>query len=312
MKRLLYPAQIILFGFFIVSLLATCLQVFGDLNPLAKLDYKVPAYNNIEEYDPSLSRLNSIDKLVTYCDSLYLITVSTNNQDEIKKDYTDIVSSVVRKRFFHGYSYYGFSSNYMALLMSKVTIPGLDAVVIPNEILKYPFAACSQQSIVMMEVLQSKGFETRKVSFQGKTSGHFCFEVYFDGGWHFYDTNMEPDANVLKTYNRPGIAFLVSHPEILVKAYGRYPRSEILDIFPTFTYGAINKFPAPKALIFQKLTKFLSYLIWFFFLFFFLIVRLRYLRLSSKTNVRNRRIYFPQPQAGTSSSYYPGLTAPGA
>ena len=312
MKRLLYPAQVILLVLFILSLLATFLQVFGDSNPLSKLNYKVPVYNNTEEYEPSLARLNSIDKLVKYCDSLYLVTVSTNNQDEIKKDYTDIVSSVVRKRFFHGYSYYGFSSNYVALLMSKVTIPGLDAVVIPDEILKYPFAACSQQSIVMMEVLQSKGFDTRKVSFQGKTSGHFCFEVYFDGGWHFYDTNMEPDINVMNAYGRPGIAFLASHPEVLVKAYSRYPQSEIMDIFPTYTYGAINKFPAPRALVFQKLTRVLSYLIWFFFLFFFLIVRLKYLRLSSKTNVRNRRIYFPQPQAGRSSSYYPGLTAPGA
>ena len=105
MKRLLYPAQIVLLGLFIISLVATCLQVFGDSNPLSKLDYKVPVYNHIEEYDPSLSRLNSVDKLVKYCDSLYLVTVSTTDQDEIKKDYTDIVSSVVRKRFFHGYSY---------------------------------------------------------------------------------------------------------------------------------------------------------------------------------------------------------------
>ena len=308
MKRLLYPAQVILFGLFIFSLLATGFQVLGDSNPLTKLDYKTPLYNNIEDYDPSLSRLNSIDKLVIYCDSLYL--VKDFNQEEVKRDYTDIVSSVVRKRFFHGYSYYGFSQNYMALLISKATIPGLDAVVVPDEILKYPFAACSQQSIVMMEVLQSKGFDTRKVSFQGKTSGHFCFEVYFEGGWHFYDTNMEPDPRVLNAYGRPGIAFLVNHPEILLKAYGQYPESEVMDIFPTYTFGEINKFPAPKALIFQKLTKILSYFAWFFFLFIFLIVRLRYLRLSGNTNVR--RAYFPRPEAGTSPSYYPGIVAPGA
>ncbi len=312
MKRLLYSAQVILFGLFNFSLFATFLQVFGDSNPLTKLDHKAPVYNNTEEYDPSLARLSSIDKLVTYCDSLYLGTDITNNQEKIKKDYTDIVSSVVRKRFFHGYSYYGFSSNYMALLMSKATVPGLDAIVIPNDILKYPFAACSQQAIIMMEVLRSKGFETRKVGFQGKKfGGHFCFEVFYEGGWHFYDTNMEPDVNVLNSYGKPGIAFLVSHPEILVKAYGRYPQNEILDIFPTYTYGEINKFPAPRALVFQKLTKSLSYLIWLFFLFLFLIVRIKYLRLSSKTNVRNRRIYLPQPEAGTSPSYYPGFTAQG-
>jgi hypothetical protein len=313
MKRLLYSAQVILFGLFSFSFLATCLQVLGDSNPLTYLDNKAPVYNNHEEFDPSLSRLNSIDKLVTYCDSLYLAKITTNNQDEIKRHYTDIVSSVVRKRFFHGYSYYGFSSNYMSLLLSKATISGLGAIVIPNDILKYSFAACSQQSIVMMEVLRSKGFETRKVGFQGKKfGGHFCFEVYYESGWHFYDTNMEPDVNLLKNYGRPGIAFLVSHPEILIKAYRQYPQNEVLDIFPTYTYGEINKFPAPRAIVFQNFTKVLSYIAWFFFLFLFLIVRYRYLSLSSKTNVRNRRIYFPQPETGTSPSYYPGFTAPGA
>jgi hypothetical protein len=312
MKRLLYTAQIVLLGLFIFTFIATCFQKLGSSNPLRKLDNKTPVYNNIEEFDPSLSRLNTIDKLVNYCDSLYLGIDLINNRSEVERDYTNIVSSVVRKRFYHGYSYYGFSSNYMALLMSKISVPGLDAIVIPDDIMKYPYAACSQQSIVMMEVLRSKGFDTRKVSFQGKISGHFCFEVFYDGGWHFYDTNMEPDVTVLNNYGRPDIAFLVSHPDILVKAYRQYPQSEILDIFPTYTYGAINKFPAPNAIIFQKLTKFLSYFTWFFLLFLFLIVRLKYSQLSRQTNVRNSRIYFPQPQAGTSPSYYPGFAAPGA
>ena len=311
MKRLLYTAQVILFGLFFFSILATGLQIFGASNPLTKFDNKVPVYNNIEEYDPALSRLNSIDKLVMYCDSLYLSLTITINQDEIKRDYSDIVSSVVRKRFYHGYSYYGFSSNFMSLLLSKATIPGLDAIVVPDDILKYPYAACSQQSIIMMKVLQSKGFVTRKVSFQGKISGHFCFEVYYEDGWHFYDTNMEPDINVLNQYGRPGIAFLVSHPEILVKAYSHYPQNEILDIFPNYTYGEIDKFPASNAIIFQKIAKILSYFTWFFLLFLFLIVRFKYLRLSSKTNVRDRRVYFPHPEAGIPSSYYPGIIAPG-
>jgi hypothetical protein len=311
MKRLLYQAQVILLGLFIFTLLASCLQLLGGSNPLTRLDYKDPVYNKMEEFDPSLARLNSIDKLVKYCDSLYLSTVFNDNADEVQRDYTNIVSSVVRKRFYHGYSYYGFGNNYLSLLISKLTVPGLDAVVVPNDILKYPWAACSQQSIVMMEVLRSKGFATRKVSFQGKISGHFCFEVYYDGGWHFYDTNMEPDVKILNSYGRPGIAFLVSHPDLLVSAYHRYPRNEILDIFPTYSYGEIDKFPAPKALLFQKLSKIFSYLVWFFFLFFFRIVRNKYLQLSSKTDVRNRRIYFPKPETGSSPSYYPGITAPG-
>ena len=128
MKRLLYTAQAILLGLFIFTLIATCLQMFGNSNPLSKLDYKASVYNNVEEYDPSLLRLNTIDKLVKYCDSLYLTTTSADNEEEIKRDYTNIVSSVVRKRFYHGYSYYGFSTNYMALLMSKATVPGLSLI----------------------------------------------------------------------------------------------------------------------------------------------------------------------------------------
>jgi hypothetical protein len=312
MKRLLYTAQLVLLGLFVFTFLATCLQKFGNINPLARFDINEPVYNQTEEFDLSLSKINSIEKLVKYCDSLYLGTSFINNQNEVERDYTNIVSAVVRKRFYHGYSQYGFSSNYMSLLLSRLSIPGLNAVVIPDDIMKYPFAACSQQSIVMMEVLRSKGFNTRKVSFRGKISGHFCFEVYYDGGWHFYDTNMEPDVNLLNRYGRPDIAYLVNHPDILVQAYSQYPQNEILDIFPTYSYGQINKFPAPRAMLFQKLTKFLSYIVWFFFLSLFLIVRLKYLRLSSQTNVRNRRVYFPQSQTGSSPSYYPGFAAPGA
>jgi hypothetical protein len=201
----------------------------------------------------------------------------------------------------------------MAMLASKSTVQGFGAIVIPDDILEHPNAECSQQSIVMMEVLKSKGFKTRKISFSGKKfGGHFCFETFYNGSWHFYDPNMEPDVAVLNNHGRPGIDFLVQNPSILVKAYSRYPQEEILDIFPTFSYGAVNKFPAPRGIIFQKLTKFLSWTSWLIFLISFFLVRRKYLRISSKTHVWNSRIYFPQPETGTSSSYYPGFTTPGA
>src|SRR5206468_12316967 len=114
------------------------------------------------------------------------------------------------------------------------------------DILKYPYAACSQQSIVFMEILKRKGFNTREVGFQGKTSGHFCFEVDYNGGWHFYDPDMEPDTIILNAYNRPGIAFLARHKDILLKAYHQYPPELIMDIFPNYFYGSVNTFAAPK------------------------------------------------------------------
>lgn len=312
MKKFLYAAQVILAVFFFFTLLLTVFQLLGNRNPLSGFNNKKPEYNGIEEYDPGLSRLNTIKKLEKYCDSLLVATCCPVNSAEFEEQYPKIITSVVRKRFYHGYSYYGFNDNYAAFLLSKITLPGYSAVVIPDDIIKFPYAACSQQSILMMELLKDKGFKTRKIGFSGNTSGHFCFEVFYNNEWHFYDTDMEPDASVLEAYNRPGIAFLAKNPDILTRAYRQYPKEKIMDIFLNYFYGPVNKFPAPKALIFHKITKILSYTIWLFFLITFLLVRRRYKRLTNNQYVRNHRIYFPQPESGTSPSYYPGLTAPGA
>jgi hypothetical protein len=119
---------------------------------------------------------------------------------------------------------------------------------------------------------------------------------------------MEPDVTVLNAYNRPGIAFLNHHPDILLKAYHQYPPEKVLDIFPNYSYGAVNSFAAPKAIIFQRLTKFLSYTIWLFFLIAFILVRKSYLRMNSHY-VRNNRIHIAGPQPGTSPIYYPNYSA---
>jgi len=306
-KRILLSAQITVLVLFIFSFLAAILPLFGSSNPLSRFDHNKAVYNNIEAFDPALVRLNSLKKLEKYCDSIYGANVFAGGNVEFEKNYTDIVSSVIRNRFFHGYSYYGFGTNYVAALTSKVTIPGLSALVMPDEILKYPYAACSQQSIVMMEVLKAKGFSTRKVAFLGKTyGGHFAFEVLYDGGWHFYDPNMEPDKKVLDEFGRPGIAFLVHNPEVLLRAYSRNPKEEILDIFPTYSYGPVNKFPAPKAIIFQRLTLFLSYSIWLLFLAMFIFIRRKYLRMGKRAYAQNQIITMHPVQGGMASAYYPG------
>lgn len=276
-KSLFSAAQFALFSLFVLSLLFTLFRLLGKANPLTKFDHEDAVYNRIEAYDPSLGRLNSLKKVEQYCDSVYAAQTAPNLTGDYQKTYTDIVSNTIRNRFYHGYSYYSLSNNYVATIVSKVTIPGLSALVIPDEILKYPYAACSQQCIVMMEVLKSKGIDTRKVGFVGtKCGGHFAFEAYYAGSWHFHDPNMEPDKNVLAAYDRPSIEFLVKNPDVLTKAYGRYPKEQIMDIFPTYFYGPVNKFPAPKAIVFQKATGFLSYTAWAFFLVGFLFARYRY------------------------------------
>lgn len=268
-------------------------------------------YDKKEEFDPSLKSLTTVDKLVAFCDGLYMEKASNNASIEMNAVYPDIVSSVVRKRFYHGYSTYGLKSNYMAAMLSGMTMDGLNAIVVPNDILKYPYAACSQQSIVFMEILKKKGFPTRKVGFKGKGNGHFCFEVFYKKEWHFYDPDMEPDVAVLNAYNHPSIAFLASNPDILLKAYHQYPKEKVMNLFLTYSYGSVNTFSAPKAIIFQQVTKFFSYTIWIFFLLAFIWARKKYRRISLQY-VRNSRIHLPRIQPATSPIYNANYTAQGA
>jgi hypothetical protein len=286
-------------------LLLTVFQLLQSPKSMNRPGYPRPTYNLVEDYDPSLQRLDNVSKLDAYCDSLY--KTKYGQQDVFSSDgtYPELASSVVRKRFYHGYSLYGFSNNYMAMVFSKVSKDGFSAIVIPNDILKYPFAACSQQSIVLMQVLQKHGYNTRKVSFQGKKQGHFCFEVSYAGGWHFYDPDMEPDVAVLEKYNRPGVNFLATHQSVMLQAYRQYPQEEMTDIFSNYYCGAVNAPAAPMASLFQKVSKFLSYTLWTFFLVIFILARRKYKRLSKK-HVRNRRVRFPQLQQETPGMYHLG------
>lgn len=309
MKKLLFALQFILFLAFNFFLLIAGYQLVQSSSPLYASSKDDPEFSRMEDYNPSLTRLNTVNKLSAYCDSLYQEKAVDGTPVKFEEAFPELVSSVVRNRFYHGYSLYNSSTNFMAVALSGISIKGLKAIVIPDDILKYPFAACSQQSIVFMEVLQRKGFPTRKVGFNGKKYGHFCFEVYYNGGWHFFDPDMEPSVAVLTAYNRPGIAFLAHHRDILEKAYSQYPVDEVNDIFPNYYYGPANTFVAPNAILFQRATKFLSCTIWIFFLIAFVLVRKKYLRLSRQYYVRNNRIHIPRVKPGTSSVYYPNYSA---
>ena|GEM_PF-644661 len=281
MKRFLFVSQGLLFIVFNFSLLLTGYQLAGPASSTVRFGYTAPSYNHIEEYDASLQRLNSVAALSFYCDSIYAERAKANTVTKYEETFTEIASSAVRKRFYHGYSMYGFNDNFIATTFSSLlNTSGLSAIVIPNDILKFPYAACSQQSIVLMELLKKKGFTTRKIGFKGKTYGHFCFEVYYNGGWHFYDPDMEPNTAVLNAYNHPDIKFLAEHKDVLLKAYAQYPEYKVLDIFPNYFYGATNKFPAPAAMLFHKVSKVLSYTIWILFLGAFVLARRKYKKLS--------------------------------
>lgn len=262
--------SVLFFCLSILTFVPIGLSYLNDRNPLLVYDYKIASYNHKEEYDPSLNHLNSIERLSSYCDSLFYLSTAKYTPQQLGHTYTDIVSSVIKKRFYWGYSWYSFSDNYLGVVISKVTGGDYAAIVDPDDMMKHPNAACSQQAIIMMEILKGKGFKTRKVGFFATSKGgHFACEIFYGDKWHFWDPTLEPDTIVLNKFNRPDIRFLSENKDVLFTSYRNYSKDStfLLDLFGHYSYGKPDVFPAKNALIFQETTKFISNTIWLFFLF---------------------------------------------
>ena len=133
MKKLLFAFQLFLFLAFNFFLLMAGYQLTSSTT-VYNTAQGDPQFTSKEDFDPSLLRLNSVDKLSAYCDSLYQEKAFAGGAVNFEASFPEVVSSVVRRRFYHGYSFYGFSNNYMALLLSEVSMKGLSAIVIPDDI----------------------------------------------------------------------------------------------------------------------------------------------------------------------------------
>lgn len=276
--------------FLFLLIIFGCFQIF--LFEIIALFF--PRYNEqppyeigVEKFDPSLSRVNSVEVFINFCDSLY------GNSEIAPSDsgkYANIVGTVLRYRFVHGYSRYHWGHNYIATLLAPMINKDLSAIVIPDDILQYPKAACSQQSLVGMKVLMKKGFLVRKVGFYDKKyGGHFCYEVRYNNDWHFYDPNREPDRKLLEDHGRPGIEALNRDPALLIKAYPRDSASFVMDLYSSYKLGKPGILPGRNAIIFQKITKFLSYASWLIFgLMFFLLERSFIKRQKAEINVAGK------------------------
>ena len=167
-----------------------------------------------------------------------------------------MVTQIIKRRFKHGYSHYGFNENWVASICGFLIWRNLSAVVDPNDLMLYPNAACSQQSIVMMEILRLEGIPFCKVGW----NHHFTLCAWVKGGWRYYDPNMEP---IITTKQRAfNDNFL--NIEFLATLYkGRINEKNIEAALGVPKLGNINEFPAPNALIFHKTTKLISISLWF-------------------------------------------------
>lgn len=206
-----------------------------------------------EMYDPGLAHLASVDQAICWLDS----TAADRGIKPSSRAYVDLADMLMRKRFFHGYSHYRFSDDYISYLLGRVVWTHLSAIVEPDDILKFSHAACSQQAIVFMALLKKKGYQTRKVGLRG----HFCTGVFYDGGWHFYDSNKEP--NFSNDQPIPSASELIANKNLLYLAYqGILSKNQVDEMFSKVELVETKILPGHRVRVMHKITHFLSHFAW--------------------------------------------------
>lgn len=215
---------------------------------------KIPTYDQKEQFDPGLAYLNSTEKIIWVADSI----AREKNISQGSLAYAVTVSDILGKRFYHGFSRYPLNQNWIAATSEQLFGYGLASIVKPDDILKYSFGGCSQQSIVLMEVMKRKNVSYRFVGFPH----HYATELKFKNDWYFFDPNMEP--------NIPDSDRLESKWNCCadnLKKYYDTTRFKDLDWKfgnDSVIHGNINAPAAPNAELFHTTTKYLSKTLWIF------------------------------------------------
>ncbi|MES2849537.1 MAG: hypothetical protein V4685_10815 [Bacteroidota bacterium] len=225
----------------------------------------VTPYKGKEKFDPSFARINSIKLLEEHTDSIALLKNITKRSFE----YVELLESVIEQRFYHGFSHFNTSENWIAALAGKLIKEDFACKVQPEKIMQHPNAACSQQALVMMAVLRNKKISYRSLGLPH----HYAMEVLIGNEWFFCDPNMEPGI----TREQRMLSHWQHQTDILKQYYdsSRYPDLDYhFGKNQMVIVGTINEIPAQKARVFHSVTGILSKTVWLFPL-IFLLFRLR-------------------------------------
>ena len=128
----------------------------------------------VEVYDSKLHRIQSIDQLLQELGTMPGDTVSERVLS---------LENLLRARFYYGYARYSFRENWVAWLAARTIDADLDAKTNAREIIESSWASCSQQAIVVQEVLRRMKLPYASVLFPN----HFTAAVQIDGIWYVVD-----------------------------------------------------------------------------------------------------------------------------
>jgi hypothetical protein len=222
-----------------------------------------------EMYNPELSHLNSVSKVLDYCDSIYSLNDKGTELDTAKYVFT--VSRIIKERFYHASLDYSFSENWIAKLSGQIFWSHLSSIVMPEDILKHKRGLCSQQTIVFMELLRAKHINVRSVGLGRKEGpGHFLCEAHYNNSWHLHDVSEEPEWDKIVNHHQ-SMGYYVHHKDSLYKVYeAKMSKDVFYTILRTIDYGKVNEMPAAHMRLFHNVTRATTYILPIIFLGLFL------------------------------------------
>ncbi len=207
--------------------------------------------NDYDDFNSDLaSQIKSLEDLDNLSNSV--------NGNEQTLEYWNNVAKNLRQKFYHGYSAYTLQENWVAALAGYFFSPKIyfQYIVSPDDIMKYPMAACSQQGIVLQTLFNKKGINYKTVKF----NHHYAVAAEIEGDWYFFDTNIEPDFIDGK---RPTLN-QIEDIQYLKAIYPQFDFEEVKRVLGKPEYTENNPSMAPKMMFFHQVTYYLSKTLWFF------------------------------------------------
>jgi hypothetical protein len=163
----------------------------------------------------------------------------------------------VSARFVHGYSKFSWRDNPYVRVLDYVDPAANHASPMRVEdILQFDMAACSQQGLVLQEMLKRKGIEFATVAWEGPLHGHYAVAAKVDNMWRYYDPNVEPSEQGVP------LNLILNDPATVYRIYRVSNQPQLAPILASYTRKKqgrvfikdVNQNSAPRGQAMHRLT----------------------------------------------------------
>lgn len=259
----LYPLKtIVLILLVLVSGLTLISKLISRPAPL-------PVPKNLDEkFDPNFSNIDSPKKMDELVREEFISSGHDTAQTMLFLD------EFLRKKFYHSYSELSFHDNWIAYLCGKIFWSHFLNPVVPDDILRFPMAGCSQQGILFQNELNLLHIPCSSIQFYPQPyqiSGHYAVTAYYGGKWHYFDSNLEP---TIVDSAMPSLDEIIQR-KLYTQMYTRKVHQKFKEYFTNKSYKRVDNEPFRRGNMyyFQIVTNFLSDWAWLILLVTYLFVR---------------------------------------